>query len=310
MKRDNRKLPDFLVLSVPKSGTTSLHLTLKEHPEICMPLQKETWFFDQNFEKGVDWYEEKFWHCPRKATIGEVTTHVFLKEKYIKRVKKVIPRVKIIVLLRDPVERCISHYFHNIRESLEEETFEKALEKERSRVEENPAMYSVFAYTKIGSVYKDNIQKLLLFFSREQVKIIFFEELVNNQRGVLKELYDFIGVGLGPEKLARANVARMPRSKTLKRVLEIPSYILKLIYNSKFVQRITSPSIRRRTRVKRSKISRFFGGLPEMIHRRTEKPKIPKDERKKLEDIFNYRLEGLSKVTKRNISNYWKWFKE
>lgn len=105
-------LPNFLIVGAARAGTTSLYYYLKQHPDVFMSPKKEIDFFDvdKNFEKGLDWYERYFEGYTGQKAIGEASPLYMYLEKVPKRIAKVIPDVKLIFILRNPVDRAYSHY--------------------------------------------------------------------------------------------------------------------------------------------------------------------------------------------------------
>ena len=150
-----RTLPDFLIVGVAKSGTTSMYNYLIEHPtihpiniekEYRYPLKKEVRFFDRYYNLGTRWYKA---HFPLKFSkfvqknlkknsflTGESTPAYFHNPLVPKRVKQLLPKVKLIFLLRNPIERAFSHYKHNKKLNFENLTFEEAIKIESKRLED------------------------------------------------------------------------------------------------------------------------------------------------------------------------------
>ena len=123
-------LPTFCVIGAMKSGTTSLHHYLAAHPEISMSRPKELDFFvaEKNYDRGVDWYASHF--DDAAAVRGESSTnytkcHIF--DGVPARMNALLPNVKLVYVLRDPIERLISHYEHNRSRGRESRTFDEAL---------------------------------------------------------------------------------------------------------------------------------------------------------------------------------------
>jgi len=135
--RSERPLPDFIVAGVQKGGTTFLYQEMLRHPEIKGSLTKEVHFFDANFGRGVDWYSGMFPRSsPRSKVIrGEASPAYIFHPDGVRRIAETLPDVRLIVVLRDPVQRALSHYKHERRLGFETAaTFEEALELEDSRV--------------------------------------------------------------------------------------------------------------------------------------------------------------------------------
>lgn len=116
--RANGVLPSFLIIGAQKSGTTSLHSYLTLHPCICGPERKEVHFFDVNWRKGIRWYRSHFPKVEELGTegiTGEATPEYLFYPAIPERVFRAIPDVRLIVLLRNPVDRAYSHYQHAVR---------------------------------------------------------------------------------------------------------------------------------------------------------------------------------------------------
>ena len=139
-----RVLPDFLVIGGQRCGTTSLYRYLGEHPAITtVPLGKGAHFFDTNFDKGVDWYRSYFpvalhrkavarWNG--RSVTGEASPYYIFHPLVPVRVAALLPGVKIIALLRDPVVRAHSHHTHEVARGFETLSFEDAIAREPERL--------------------------------------------------------------------------------------------------------------------------------------------------------------------------------
>ncbi|NBB91755.1 MAG: hypothetical protein GVY32_01130 [Gammaproteobacteria bacterium] len=110
-------LPDFLVIGVPRAGTTWLHEALSAHPEVGVPRRrKELHFFDRNFSRGTAWYASYFEGLAGHRRIGEVTPGYLYVEDLAARIESVPSIRQLVVVLRDPVERLVSHYRWRVRQ--------------------------------------------------------------------------------------------------------------------------------------------------------------------------------------------------
>lgn len=205
-----RALPDFIIIGAMKSGTKSLFTYLAQHPMIVPPFQKEVHYFDggtnpnhDNFKRGINWYRL---HFPLNMLMQKGYKTFEASPLYIfnplapKRIHGLLPNVKLIVLLRNPTERAISHYFHERRKGREQLPIEEALKIEEERlkpvIERNDyksTKYIHYSYKKRG-LYKIQIEQYLKIFPRKNLLILKSEDFFNETEKHLKIIYDFIGV--------------------------------------------------------------------------------------------------------------------
>jgi len=181
-------LPNFLVIGGMKCGTTSLDHYLKAHPQISMP-EKEVDFFSRNFDFGLDWYESLFEKKnDRIKVFGETSvsyTKYPLHKGVPERISSSFPNVKLIYVVRDPIQRIISHYMHNVYADAEDRSLENILKDEG-----HESLYVYF------SLYYLQIEKYLEYFSENQFMIICSEDLRENnkRKTILKEIFRFLDV--------------------------------------------------------------------------------------------------------------------
>jgi hypothetical protein len=199
--------PDFLIIGAQKCGTTSLFNYLSQHPELFLPDEKEVHFFDLQYHLGIDWYRNIFntGEEGRVKLKGEASPYYIFHPLVAERVFRHFPGVKLIVLLRDPVDRAYSHYMHSRRMELEPMgSFEDAIESEPARTWdekrrilsgeiENSDAFRNFSYISRG-LYFQQISHWLKYFPREQIYCIKSEELFTNPGPVYSELCSFLGI--------------------------------------------------------------------------------------------------------------------
>ena len=207
MTNQLRVLPDFVVIGGTKSGTTSLHYYLIQHPGIIS--ERNVHFFEYMQTNSIEWYRA---HFPTKAyknfkklTVGEQTATYLFHPLIPKRIHTTIPNAKLIVVLRNPVDRAYSNYKHQVREGIEKRTFEDAIKSELKRIEicKNNPEYKiknndfnnnvVFSYLRHG-IYVDFIKAWMKFFTKEQFLILPTYELNNNRVKFLKQVFDYLNV--------------------------------------------------------------------------------------------------------------------
>ena len=225
-------LPNFLIVGAPKAGTTSLYYYLSEHPEVFMPAQKELNFFSReeieaqglyykDFKvKTLKEYEAIFEKGKGKKAIGEASVSYLFYPKTPFKIKELIPHVKIIILLRDPVERAFSHYLMDYRLGLVNLEFDEIIFK-KTHHKRLDLYYQ--QYIELGFYYKQ-VKRYLDVFGFDQVRIYFNEDLKNNIKKVILDLYDFLGIDKSyfPNIQKRYNVFSMPRNSFIGYLYSVP----------------------------------------------------------------------------------------
>jgi len=186
--------PDFLIVGAEKSGTTSLAYYLQEHNDIFIPDKKEIQFFlEKNYHKGPDWYKKHFEDHNNKKLIGEATPLYMYFEFVPKRIFKLIPDVKLIFIMRNPIYRAYSKYWHVVVGGFEYLSFEKALTCEYERIKKNLRFRELYSYQDAGYYY-NQIKNYLNYFKKKQMCFLLFDDLVKKPQKVLNEIYDFLEI--------------------------------------------------------------------------------------------------------------------
>lgn len=193
----NKKIT-FICVGAQKAGTTTLHDILRQHSEIFLPKDKEIPFFhDENkFQKGIDWWlKENYHNVKHEKAIGVINPEYLFFPKACERIYKHLgPDIKIIIILRNPVERAYSHYMMNIRRGIENLSFEDALSEEKNRITRSDYQEH-FSYIS-RSLYSTQIKRFLTTFTKENFLFLSFEnDIIKNRDLTLKKIEDFLGVG-------------------------------------------------------------------------------------------------------------------
>ncbi len=250
-------LPNFLIVGAAKAGTTSLYNYLKQHPEIFMSPVKEPHFFsfidikpdfkgpyDQKTnEKEIisDYNEYKglFKNVTNEKAIGECSnSYLFLKNTE-QNIKKYIPHCKIIIILRNPIERAYSHYLQFVMLGQEDLTFEAAMEKEEVRKKLNWRWH----YQLVGQgLYYHQVKRYLDRFGLGNVKIHLFEELKQDPEALMKKIFQFLCVdrNFTPEFDKIYNKTGLPKNL----------FLHKFLRQSNFIKEMTRPFTTSRVRKK------------------------------------------------------------
>ena len=178
--------PDFIGLGVQKAGTSWIHAVMSAHPSIELVEaddDKDTRFFSHFYDHGYEWYERYYSDMSSKSVKGEFSTSYFYNTDAPERVKNYCPDAKLIVCLRDPVERILSNHRHEIRLG----HISKKNYGLESGILNNP-MYIE------QSRYFAHLCKWLQYFSPEQIQILIYEDIKNDPARFTENLYAFIGV--------------------------------------------------------------------------------------------------------------------
>jgi len=195
--------PDFIIIGAQRCGTTSLYNHLIRDTHIAPALQKEVHFFDINYGKGFDWYRAQFPYLDKDMVVtGEASPYYLFHPHSPKRIFERIPSVRLIALLRNPVDRAYSHYHHEFRRGIETLSFEDAIKKEEERLDgeiekmlndENYYSFSHQHYSYLSrGVYVDQLKAWTSLFPMEQMLVIKSEDLYNNSSFVIEQVIDFV----------------------------------------------------------------------------------------------------------------------
>ncbi|NMG57473.1 tetratricopeptide repeat protein [Geitlerinema sp. P-1104] len=184
----------FLILGVQKAGTSSLYAYLSQHPQILPPLRKELEFWSWKFYQGLDWYFSQFPHLGANEyyRTGEACPNYFDFPNSPERLARYCPTTKFIILLRNPVDRAISHYHHWRKIHQEPLPLEEALEMNLKNLSPNAPYAGVPKNYLERGLYADHLRRWFSHFPREQFLILKSEHFYDNPDGTLKHVYDFL----------------------------------------------------------------------------------------------------------------------
>jgi hypothetical protein len=207
-----RPLPDFLVIGAQKCGTTALYAYLRWHPQITGPAWKEVSYFDRHYRRGEGWYRGQFPSTPRlwlagrrsgrTPLVGEASPSYVLHPSAPERVRALLPDARLVLLLRDPVDRALSHYHHEVALGREPLSFEEAIDREPERLEGelgrlgDPTYFSRpwwdYTYLARGR-YAEQLERWLELFPREQLLALPSERLRERPAEAYARVLAFLG---------------------------------------------------------------------------------------------------------------------
>ena len=199
----NSRGPNFIIIGAQKSGTTSLENYIAQHPQVIPAIKKETHFWYRDFDKGTNWYLAHFPPIPQSENFitGEATPNYLENYQAAERIYNVFPQVKLLVILRNPIDRAFSQYHHWMRLNWEDRPFELAINTELEILIKNPEKpqgdknYWRQPGNYIGrGIYIEFIKKWLAVFPREQLLILKGENLYDKPVETMKQVFEFLGL--------------------------------------------------------------------------------------------------------------------
>ncbi|MBL6657920.1 MAG: sulfotransferase [Flavobacteriales bacterium] len=199
------KCPNFFIVGAPKSGTTSLYHYLKQHPDICIPEKEPRYFIKDSILEVSDEdpikpyllrssvldekeYFDLYKGKTEKILCDSSTQYLFHHDEVIPKIKALQNEPKILILLRNPVERSYSNYQHNLS-TFENLSFDKAIDEEEQRLEKK---FNSFWYYKHLSLYSKHVGAYQKEF--KEVKVLFFENFIKDINGTLSDIFEFLEV--------------------------------------------------------------------------------------------------------------------
>lgn len=272
------RLPDFVIAGTQKGGTTSLHHALAMHSEIFFPAKQELHFFDhdEEYAKGAEQYRAHFSSARPKQLIGQTSPLYMYEPAVADRMFGLIPNVKLIFILRDPVARAYSHYWHSVRFGFESMGFEDALAGENDRIMEGALSRRNFSYVDRGR-YAGQLDRFETLYGSSKMLVVTLDQLKASQASVLDRCLRFIGVdpnsadptnSTNSTNDIRYNTAKRPR---IRRVQQLRPALVRIA-------------------------GRQAGSALDRVNLRTAKyPEMSSTTRSSLEELFESEVELLAR---------------
>lgn len=313
MPSENKDIIDFIIIGAAKSGTTSLYQYLKQHPSICMSQVKETNFFSLEGRKicfngpgdmetgahsksisDIKDYQKTFLHCKNKQLRGEASPLYLSDKNTPKNIFLKAPNVKLIAILRNPVDRAYSSYMHLVRDQRETiRDFRQALDAEQDRINNN---YSEIWHYATNGFYYQQLMRYYSLFGAEQILVLFHDDLIKNRNHQLDIIYKFLNVetGVYPEAKEKHNIGGIPKN----------NYVHNLIYNllnkenllRTITQKIFTESVR-------SRVATIIRKAESKINLK-QYPPMSDSDRKYLINIYKEDIGKLEKLLNKDLSNW------
>lgn len=228
-------LPNFIIIGAQRCATGWMAQCLREHPEIFMA-PDETRFFDRNFDKGIDWWDETYFKkTHEKLVIGEKTANYLTDKNAGKRIFDTLPNVKIICCLRDPIDRLYSAYCL------------KALTKPELKLLTTIELVQAEPDLIERGLYYEHLKNYYMLFPRKNILTVFYEDKINNPHLFIKKIYEFLNVStrFTPNSL---NVQTKPGALEYSSII-FPTFYRRLLHPRSPLRRLYS-TIRRPSHTK------------------------------------------------------------
>jgi hypothetical protein len=227
------RLPDFVIVGAMRSGTTSLARWMGDHPEIHMAPAKELHYFDRGLEHGLTWYAEQFKGATDEKAVGEATPNYLYDPDAIARMAEVIPQARLLAVLRNPVDRAYSHYWHRRARGRETLAFTDAVAAEERRLEQGDWRDRAdFSYLDRGR-YASQLERAARHYSRDAMLVLLFDDLRDDPAAAFSQVCRFLDVDASvvPDLVGRTvNEFQRFRSPRLRNATKnLPSPVRRVI---------------------------------------------------------------------------------
>lgn len=301
------KPPTFLVLGAAKCGTTTLCHALGRHPEVFVSDPKEPVFFEREYERGLEYYRSRYfrdWSGEKAAGEGRVY-HLYLPF-VARRIRETAPEARLVAILRDPVERTHSHWWHRRTRGNERRSFGAMVEEELARLDADetfPLRESAELWrenffpeapihadlrqvpiVELGH-YAEQLRRYFDLFPARQLRVLFFEEFIREQERQVRKLWEFLGVD--PGAAVPGPGAKNPAEGEIKSALAFR--LEKLSWSLGLIRWIPKPV---RTAVRR------------LLSRSAERPAMSGRVRRRLEDHFEEPNRDLARLLGRELPGW------
>lgn len=275
-------VPSFIIVGAAKTGTSWLYRCLDEHPEVYVSPQVEVNFFSYHYEKGQEWYQRLFEDGNQAKAIGEKSPSYMVDPKVPERIYDINPHVKLIFVFRNPVARAYSYYCMLLRANKVSENVDEALMPGTRLVR--------------GGRYYEHLRHFRRVFEDEQIKCLVYDDLQEDPKGFIREVYTYIGVDplFEAELINRKYHARKPRPR-------FQNIYNRLVDLSKWIARQSSSAAKALQLIRSSR-------WPDVFHRLNQGPDFPEmtgETKNRLAKHYLKDTERLSNWMGRDLTEEW-----
>ena len=273
-------VPNYLYIGTSKAGSTWLFQLLSWHPQVYAYPGKNLGFFSTRFEKGWDWYLDNFKPEPQHSAVGEISHSYLASDKAPARIKGLLPDIRMLVCLRDPVQRTFSDYLDRVKNGSMSGTFKDELDRDPGLINR--------------SRYGTQLSRYFEHFGRDRFHIAIFDDLAADPDAFAAEIFRFLEVEdlPLPNKLrGKVLPAGVPRNVALADGAKALSSLARKIGLNRLRGKVKT------SRTIRNLLYRPYG---------EDRPKMSPETEKKLRSIFREELELADKVAGTDLAARWK----
>ncbi|MDY6937183.1 MAG: sulfotransferase [Cyanobacteriota bacterium] len=296
------KLPNFLIIGVQKAGTSSIYHYLKQHPQVYMSPVKETNFFERDWENaGAEacsrkkngiytfaQYSQLFEDVTDEIAIGEASpNYLFHYEKSAQLIQKYLPDVKLIAILRNPIDRAYSDYLMHVRDCIgKPQPFAKHIQKSKT------------SFTIRKGLYYEGIKHYLDRFGSDRVQVYLYEDLCRDSVKFMQDMYRFLGVDdtFNADTSKKSQVAQVPKNQAVNRLLRTENPVRSIATSALKV--LLPPQTRKNLR----------SALMSWNAQEKSKLTLSTEERQQLVNIYREDILKLQEIIQRDLSSWIKSF--
>lgn len=269
--------PTFLFIGADRCGSKSLHNMFRQHPDCFIPPIADPYFFDKNYDRGLDWYFKLFADAPASAlAIGEFSHDYIHSPAAAERIAHDLPGVRLLVTLRHPVDRAFSSYASAYSAGVISSPFEQALDDVPMLID--------------NSLYVDKLKTYYQWFDKDQIKVLFFDDLAIDPASFGKEAFEFLGLPF-PGNIdygQKMSVLSKPR-------LPLSGYVSK--QGANLLRRLGWVEL-----LGRLKSNKFVRGLFYAPYSDSNKPQMDASVRERLLELFTPHVKQLEEMLGRDLT--------
>ncbi len=272
---------DFVIAGFPKCGSFSAYNVLNQHSGVVMSERKEPSLFDHNFDRFDEFFRREFPYSDYTGQLlGEATVEYAVKEHCLQRLSEHNPKMKVILMVRDPIERAYSHYWHRKKMGIEVGEFSDLIRAEKTSF---PIEYSLY--------YK-HISKVLEYFPENQVHVIGVEDLKNDFQSEVDMLLDFLNLAKEPLVFRQDNQSKIYKSKRAAKAFR---FVRRLKLRGEMNQKLYDS------------LHAGYKKIKDKNLKPLQKPTILPQDHRYLESVFKQDVSMLKGLLNRNLSLFEKY---